>query len=412
MDHVLSNPLRSQALDRAAGEKLARLKEKVPPDGYAQPPRIALGRFFDEGFFAAEQKYLWPNAWVYAAHDDELPSPGSYVRFDHLGVPIVLIKGADRNVRAFYNTCPHRGAPIVLDQCGTQKGMFTCPFHAWSFDSQGTLRGVPMQHEFGCLDRAENNLRQIRCESLGKMIFVNRNVNAPPLRVALGERFSDDFEQFGYLDKLKILRKRTFEVDINWKNVIHAFTEVYHLPIVHRKSAVPVLGTSKIVNVNMLMPNGNTGMYTLAPSPTSEDRGADTNFDDWKHIRNHNAFPNFLTSLPNGAHEFWLAMIPWPVSTGKTRIEEIFFFNPDGSLTDSDAARQHVLDSVDTIVGEDVVLMNGQYRSMTTGAIDGILVGNEESNIHHFEQHVDRAIGIEHIPEHLRVTPYAWPEVG
>ena len=85
----------------------------APPEGFPKLPDIPAGRYVDPDFFALEQERIWPRSWLMAGHRDELPGPGSYFRWDAAGVPLFLVRGRDEVIRAYYNTCSHRGGPVV-----------------------------------------------------------------------------------------------------------------------------------------------------------------------------------------------------------------------------------------------------------------------------------------------------------
>ena len=108
---------------------LARFRERSayeaartdPPEGFPKLRDLPLGRYTDPGFQALEDEYLFKRVWLYAAHDSELPDTGSYKLCDIAGAPVLLARGEDGVVRAFYNACRHRGAPVVRGDCGTAR---------------------------------------------------------------------------------------------------------------------------------------------------------------------------------------------------------------------------------------------------------------------------------------------------
>ena len=89
-----------------------------PPEGFPGFPVIPGERYTDSEFQKLEIKHLWHKSWVYACHSDQLPEKGSYFVWDKLKVPIVIVNSGDDKIKAYYNTCPHRGAPVVNDKSG------------------------------------------------------------------------------------------------------------------------------------------------------------------------------------------------------------------------------------------------------------------------------------------------------
>ena len=109
-----------------------------PPEGFPQLPMIPGGRYTDPAFLKLEHEFLWQKSWLYALHSDELPNPGDYVLWTKTGSPIIISRGRDNKIRAFYNTCRHRGAPLVENDRGKAQGFF-CRYHGWTYDLAGRL---------------------------------------------------------------------------------------------------------------------------------------------------------------------------------------------------------------------------------------------------------------------------------
>ena len=89
-----------------------------PREGFPPLPDIPAGRYTDPDFLKLEMTYLWRKSWLYACHVDELPEPGSFILWKKTGAPILIVRGKDDVIRAFYNTCRHRGGPLVKTQAG------------------------------------------------------------------------------------------------------------------------------------------------------------------------------------------------------------------------------------------------------------------------------------------------------
>ena len=118
----------------------------LPTDGLRWED-LPLARYTDPEFFALEREHLWKKVWTIAGHTSELPAAGSYKTIDVVGAPIVVVRGEDGEVRAFFNSCRHRGAPVVREPCGTERRL-RCQFHSWSYDLKGQLVAVPDQRDF------------------------------------------------------------------------------------------------------------------------------------------------------------------------------------------------------------------------------------------------------------------------
>ncbi|MGB1438628.1 MAG: Rieske 2Fe-2S domain-containing protein, partial [Luminiphilus sp.] len=86
-----------------------------PPAGFPALPDIPAGRYTDTRFYELERQYIWRKSWLLAAHIDEIPEPGCYMLWDNAGQPVVIVHADTGAINAFYNTCSHRGAPVVTD---------------------------------------------------------------------------------------------------------------------------------------------------------------------------------------------------------------------------------------------------------------------------------------------------------
>ncbi|MCU0259826.1 MAG: Rieske 2Fe-2S domain-containing protein, partial [Ilumatobacteraceae bacterium] len=116
---------------------LARLEDQMryefartgPPEGFPKFHDIPIGRYVSDEFWELEQRHLWPKVWVLACRAEDVPGVGDFVTFDDLGVPMIVIRGKDEQLHAFYNTCQHRGAPVVRDSKGSMRQL-RCQYHS------------------------------------------------------------------------------------------------------------------------------------------------------------------------------------------------------------------------------------------------------------------------------------------
>ena len=113
-----------------------------PPAGFPALPDIPAGRYVDPRFHQLELDHVWRKSWLLAAHIDEISEPGCFMLWENAGQPVVIVHAEGGAVNAFYNTCSHRGAPVVTEQRG-QSRRLTCKYHGWSYDHEGELRGIP-----------------------------------------------------------------------------------------------------------------------------------------------------------------------------------------------------------------------------------------------------------------------------
>lgn len=184
------------------------------PDDVPVLPAISVARYADPAFHDLEMKRFWPKTWLHVGHVSQLPEAGAYRLFEQLGMSVIIHRGSDNQIRAFHNICRHRGSPLLLAAEGTA-ARFICPYHAWGYSEHGDLVSVPEARDFACLDKADNGLLPVRCETSRGMIYINLDGKAEPLAVT----HAPVAEQIGGFPLEDVVVKGiiTVELDCNWK---------------------------------------------------------------------------------------------------------------------------------------------------------------------------------------------------
>jgi nitrite reductase/ring-hydroxylating ferredoxin subunit len=168
-------------------------------DQSAEVVRVPAAHYTDPARFALEIDRLWKRVPLVLALSCELPRPGDYRTLEVAGVPVLIARGADGGVRAFLNSCAHRGAQVVTQEAGHAR-RFVCPYHAWTYDLDGSLVGIQSQREFGKLDRACHGLVRLPTAERAGLVFavldpaskleIDASSTDPPSRVARSRRRS------------------------------------------------------------------------------------------------------------------------------------------------------------------------------------------------------------------------------
>ena len=392
-------------LKKEVDREFARFEECSKPESFDALPDIPAGRYISDEFFALEQERIWSKTWLLAGHADEVTDIGSYKLWESSGTPILIVRGRDNQIRAFYNTCTHRGGPLVRKDSGQEK-VFVCKYHCWAFSLEGALNHVPDEHEFIAIDKSKRGLRPIRCELFGNWIYVNRDLSAMPLDEFLGPltRELADFEP----DNLRFVKRYHFDLECNWKITMDAFQEVYHLKHIHPNTVDAAIDHRSASMA--LFPQGSSRMFVAAktgetkfcsiPAQSALEEG-----EQHEMVRSgslsYNMFPNIVT--PIGAYEFPYLQF-WPTSKRTTRFEVTFFSRGDNVDPDSDYWKEKIA-GFNVILAEDNENLPWIQRSIESGGIDGIPLSYQERRIYHFHEYLDRVIGVDDIPENLRVKP-------
>jgi len=186
--------------------------------------------------FNAERDAIFARCWLYLGHESEVREVGDFVRRTIAGEPLFFTRGKDRRVRAFFNTCPHRGATICRQDAGNAKG-FQCFYHAWSFALDGALTGMPDAAGYGDgFDRAEMGLREVpRCESYRGFIFMSFADDIVPLTDYLaGAKDVLDLIVDAADGAAEIIGgAHDYAINANWKLLVENSIDGYHGVPVH-----------------------------------------------------------------------------------------------------------------------------------------------------------------------------------
>jgi phenylpropionate dioxygenase-like ring-hydroxylating dioxygenase large terminal subunit len=378
----------------------------APPRGFPALPDIPAGRYTDPRFFRLEMAHLWRKSWLLAAHGDELPTPGSFLTWDLAGEPVVLVRGEDAVVRAFYNTCRHRGAPVAMAARGSVRRL-TCPYHGWSYALDGRLLGVRDAQDFGDLDFSTRSLVQVRCEAFGNLLFVNFDPHAPSLLEWLGP-IAAEWEEFQF-DQCRLAARHVFDLECNWKIAMEANTEVYHVRSIHPTTVAPALDDRR--NVNTLYRNGHGRM--VAPTPagmaTLDIMPVDPRIAQIDTVgeiartctQSYGIFPNLVVPLSQYVIP---PLVFWPNGINRCRLETWTLAPPWQEGLRPDLWTENDGERLCAVLREDTEFGTRIQKSMESRGFTGVPLSYQESRIYHWNQAADRIIGIDNIPPELRVA--------
>jgi phenylpropionate dioxygenase-like ring-hydroxylating dioxygenase large terminal subunit len=367
------------------------------PEDMPALPELPTARYCDPEFFALEMRHVFGKTWLYAGHDSELPGPGSFRLFEELGQSIILSRGTDNQIRAFKNTCRHRGAALVTEKCGTAK-RFICPYHAWGYSTDGTLQSVPEAHNFSCLDKVAKPLFSVRCESWRGFIFINLDENAEPLSDFLGPMAAqaDEFP----LERMVVKDTIRVEVACNWKTAFDNFLEIYHVATVHRETIAPFLNSKSFVVTPL--PNGHARFTTRKKIEGLFGSGEIEGLDDrYKSLTvGLPRFPNGFVALdPSGFN--WMTF--WPVGHNKVAIVSTILGETRDDPDEEAAYWSKFSEYQKAIMAEDLGLFPTVQRSMDNGDLPALVLSCQEQYLQWYNEHIDRLIGPQNIPAPLRV---------
>lgn len=232
---------------------------------------IPTERYTSAAFARLEAAYMWPNVWQFAAREEELLTPGQSVVYDNAGRSYVLVRQTDGSIRAFHNVCLHRGRQ--LRQKGGQLGSLTCKYHGWSWGIDGRLKSIPCAWDFQHLKPEELNLPEAEVGRWQGYVFIRENAGGPSLEEYLAP-LSEHFDHWRH-DECYTAAWVAQVIPANWKVVMEAFLEAYHVVATH-PSMLPYTGDANTKtyvlgeNTNLMVVPFLTGSPHAPPNKRGE----------------------------------------------------------------------------------------------------------------------------------------------
>ena len=378
MDHALQVELARAILAHLDAGTTARADAVAinPVESYTSPRRLE-----------REQALLFGRYPLLMGLSCQLAAPRAYLTDDHAGRPLLIVRGADGAVRAFLNVCRHRGARVA-ERAGTVRRGFSCPYHGWTYDTEGRLVGIPDAASFTGVEKAAHGLVPLPALERDGMIWVSpgaREIDLEGHLAGLGPELASyrlaDYHHY----ETRVLRQR-----MNWKLVIDTFLEPYHFPVLHRDTVAPIF----FPNLCLFHPFGPNLRETLPRQSIVELRGRPES--EWDLVE-HSAivyvlFPNTVFVM-QGDH-----VETWRVYPANGRVDEcvmyLDFYTPEPA--ESDSARRHWDRNMDlavrTVVEEDFPTGEGIQAGFAAGAQDHVTYGRNEPALAHYERMVAAAV--------------------
>jgi phenylpropionate dioxygenase-like ring-hydroxylating dioxygenase large terminal subunit len=355
------------------------------------PYRQQASVYTDAQRLALEEEALFRGRPLVAALSADLPDTGDCLATEVAGVPLLLVRGEDAEVRVFLNICRHRGGRVFTGR-GRPGRALKCPYHSWAYDLNGNLLGQPLARDaFEPLERTELGLRRVSAAERFGLVLV-RLASDEPIDVeaelaGLGPELAD----WGF-DGWRFYDQRDGVFDANWKLIRDTFLESYHVFSLHSDTLAPDMLSTPFVGEEFGPHDRGVVMrkevVKLLERPESE----------WqlKHYGSivYILFPATVINLPMSGHaELW-EMYPEPGDPHRTRVS-VRFYVP--RLPVSDEEREfwdaNVRFTHKVVFEEDFGQQQDIHRSLRSGLMPEVIYGrNEPALIHHHEQ-VELALG-------------------
>jgi choline monooxygenase len=330
--------------------------------------------YVDAELEGLERTAVFGNNWQPVGRVDQVANPGDYFTVDLAGEPILVARGADRQLRAFYNVCRHHAAAVATSLCGHAQS-FRCPYHGWNYGLDGSLKGMPEFAGVCNFDRATHGLVPVTVEIWEHFVFVNLALNPLPLRGNLG----DLAERVAplQLTKLHFHSRKEYTLNCNWKVYVDNYLDGgYHVPHLH-KGLNSVLDYSRYT-----IENGKRYCLQSSPMVASEEdaqvsatRSGDRAWYYW-------LYPNFMINVYEGVMDTNFVL---PLGTDRCRVVFDFFFADAGPEFDSYNTAS--VATSDKVQDEDVAICESVQRGLSSRAYGaGRLSVRREAGEHLFHR--------------------------
>jgi len=322
-----------------------------------------------------ELQNVFSRTWQAVGRTAQVARPGQYVTASVAGEPIVAVRGSDGKLRAFYNVCRHHAMTVMNEPCGQAQHM-RCPYHGWTYNLEGELRGMTEFEGVCNFDRAHNGLVPVRVEAWENFIFVNLDPHAAPLQDFLGALVGLAKPlNFG---GLKFVERRSYIQQCNWKVYVDNFLDGgYHVPHMHKGlNSVLDYTNYTIENVDRCCVQSSP----VAVDKSSEVSAAATRKGDrayyfWQ-------YPNFMLNWYEGYLDTNLVI---PLAVDRCEVIFDFYFGDT-----SEAQMPYIRESVgvsERVQQEDIVICDGVQRGLSSRAYQaGRLSVRREAGEHLFHR--------------------------
>ncbi|MDP6969765.1 MAG: SRPBCC family protein [Gammaproteobacteria bacterium] len=333
----------------------------------------------DPDFLAYERDQIMAKTWAGIGFAGDLPQPGYVKPVTFMGLPLVIIRDRQDKVRVFHNVCSHRGM-VVVNVAGPVTGSIRCPYHSWTYDFNGDLKGTPHLggvgvHQTSSFRCAEHGMKEVRSQVWFDVVFINLDGKAPAFDdfiAPVTARWQTYLGADGYAQMRRETTGGAMQLDVacNWKLAVENYCESYHLPWVH-----PGLNSySRIQDHYHIMFAGFAGQGTRVYNLSEQAGTSLPVFPAWpaeqlKEAEYISVFPNVLLGI-QADHSF--AIVLDPVANNRTLEHLRIMYVGDEALNAKyEPHRAATLDSWKIVFAEDIGVVEGMQSGRASPGFEG-----------------------------------------
>ena len=360
--------------------------------------------YISEDRFETEWKNFFQDHPQIIGMSGDLAEANSFFTVNDFGPSIIATRDPAGKFKAYANVCSHRGAEIEQEKRGV-KSKFSCPFHGWTFNNQGSLVGYPQSKQFGEIDKDCYGLTELPCLEKYGFLWVHPNSKGEiNLKDLLGDKLEEEFSAWDF-NKLIFSNEEEYQTDMNWKLAIDTFGETYHFSVLHKDS----LFQSFHGNCQMFDSFKKNGRLILCKRDIDEMRKLPEK--DWKICTGtlpvYYLFPNIIfMPTPEGA--FLVREYPLENSPHKSVSKISFYFYPEAleaanKMGVSPETGLNPLEELYSAFGsvirdEDYVVAASSHKGLKSGNLDFLTFGRNEPALHHYHNTYREALGLQKLP--------------
>ena len=365
---------------------------------------IPAAPFYDPVWFDLEREAVFKRTWLQVGHVCEIPEPGNFVvrKIDIAGVSVLIARGKDGTIHAHHNVCTHRGTELVDEPSG-KRPVFTCPYHSWTFGTDGRLISAPDFEQF-YVNKSDCNLKRISVDVCAGLVFVNLDPSpAQSLNDFLGA-VAVELEN-AMVGRATCFTEYHLEIDANWKLYSDNFCENYHLRFIHPQSADAALGPENPFGYPVSYAfHGPHRTQTLWKNPDPNPIPADQARAFGEAAKraalkseghppakklDYKVFPNMFVI---GQAAYFFTHTIMPVAPDKTYgIVRIYWIGDDDSAAER-WERETIAATLRAIHDEDRSIIEAGSRGLKSGALDHVHFQKHEVMCRHLHMTLHRMI--------------------
>jgi choline monooxygenase len=351
------------------------LKLYLPENPLEKASTIPSPWYFDTRIARLENEQVFAHNWQVAGRVDQVRDKGQFFTTELGGEPIVVARGEDGVLRAFYNVCRHHAAAVVTELQGCAK-QFRCPYHGWTYGNDGALKGM-VEFEGVCdFDRAKNGLIPVAVDTWENFVFVNLDASAGPLRSFLAN-VPELVAPLRLTEKLNFFDRRVYTLNCNWKVYVDNYLDGgYHVPHAHKGLSSVIEYTSYTIE--------NFDRACLQSSPLSSDAKSEKGVAATRQGRAFYLwlYPNFMINAYEGVMDTNLVL---PLAVDKCAVVfDYYFFDTSAAAADRNGESIRVSEVVQD---EDMAICDAVQKGLGSRAyLAGRLSVRREAGEHLFHR--------------------------